>query len=69
MTTYLKDEVKWKDKNSGVVREGVVHSILDNDIVGIGQHYVSYMKTEDVEILEVNHVSKSVYKNINRKKF
>lgn len=45
------DEIIWKNKNTDTIDRGKVRSIVKNTIA-IGDHYVSWLLKDDVEIIE-----------------
>lgn len=47
----LKDTIIWRNKNTDTVEEGTIHSNVD-DTLAIGGHQVSWIKVEDVEVIE-----------------
>jgi hypothetical protein len=49
----LNNRIKWKNKNTNTVEIGNIISILNNKILAIGNHYVSWVLIKDVEILEI----------------
>jgi len=47
----IGDVIVWKNNNTNTVEEGKVHSIVD-DTLAIGDHYVSWIKKSDIEVIE-----------------
>jgi len=47
----IGDILLWKNKNTNTIEEGKVHSIVD-DTLAIGDHYVSWIKKSDIEVIE-----------------
>lgn len=44
------DEVEWKNKNTNTEESGIINSIVDDKIIAIGGHQVSWTLIEDIEI-------------------
>ena len=47
----IGDVIVWKNNNTNTVEEGKVHSVV-NDTVAIGNHYVSWVRQSDIEVVE-----------------
>ena len=46
------DKIIWKNKNTDTIQTGVVKSKI-KDLLAIGNHLVSWVKIEDIEVIEV----------------
>lgn len=46
----IGDKVEWKNKNTNTVESGIINSIVDDKIIAIGGHQVSWTLIEDIEI-------------------
>ena len=47
----IGDVIKWKNKNTDTIEEGTVKSLLQ-DTVAIGNHFVSWIKKDDIDVIE-----------------
>jgi len=47
----LNDTIIWRNKNTNTIEEGTVHSNVE-DTVAIGNFQVSWVKMDDVEVIE-----------------
>ena len=59
----LHDKIVWRNKNTNTIESGKVRSIND-DKIAIGDHYVSWLMVDDIEVLETKN-DKQEQKNSN----
>jgi len=53
----INDYIVWRNKNTNTVDQGKIHSIF-NDKIAIGDHYVSWLYINDIEVLETKNDKK-----------
>lgn len=60
----IGDTIIWKNRNTNTIEKSKVQSIVD-ETVALGDHYVSWVHKDDIEVIEVTN-EKPEQQNSNR---